>query len=72
MNKTKLNVYRNVLHKVCEKFDGAKEFINQKIEAIYCQEKLSVFDQIIKNKKNDIIWLTYTQGQKFQKFKEKE
>ena len=29
MNKTKLNVYKKVLHKVCEKFDGAEEFINQ-------------------------------------------
>ena len=34
MNKTKLNV--------CEKFDGAEEFINQKTEKICCQTKLSV------------------------------
>ena len=42
MNKTKLNVYKKVLHDVCEKFDGAEEFINLKIEEISCQEKLSV------------------------------
>ena len=42
MNKTKLNVYKKVLHKVCEKSDGAEELINQKIEEIYFQEKLSV------------------------------
>ena len=42
MNKTKLNVYKKVLQKVCEKSDGAEEFINQKIEEIYYQEKLSV------------------------------
>ena len=29
------------------------------------------FEQIIKNGKSDIIWLTYHQGQIFQKFKEK-
>ena len=30
------------------------------------------FGQIIKNKKSDIIWLNYHQGQISQKFKEKE
>ena len=30
------------------------------------------FEEIIKNKKSDIIWLAYYQGQIFQKFKEKE
>ena len=29
-------------------------------------------EEIIKNKKNDIIWLAYYQSQIFQKFKEKE
>ena len=32
MNKTKLNVYKKVLHEVSEKSDRAEEFINQKIE----------------------------------------
>ena len=30
------------------------------------------FEQIIQNKKNDIVWLAYCQGQIFQKFREKE
>ena len=30
------------------------------------------FEQIIKNKKSDIIWLTYLQGKIFKKFKEKK
>ena len=34
MNKAKLNVYRKVLHKVCEKSDAAEEFIKTKIEEI--------------------------------------
>ena len=42
MNKTKLNVYKKVLQEVCENFDGAEEFIDQKIEEICFQEKLSV------------------------------
>ena len=42
MNETKLNVYKKVLPKVCSKFDGAQEFIKEKIEEICCQEKLSV------------------------------
>ena len=34
--------FKKVLHKVCEKFDGAKEFNKETIEEICCQEKLSV------------------------------
>ena len=30
------------------------------------------FEQIIQNKKSDIVWLAYYQGQIFQKFREKE
>ena len=30
------------------------------------------FEEIIKNKKNDIVWLAYYQGKIFQKFKSKE
>ena len=30
------------------------------------------FEEIIRNKKSDIVWLAYYQGQIFQKFKEKE
>ena len=42
MNSTKLNVYKKVLQEVCEKFDGAKEFIRNKAEEICSDEKLSV------------------------------
>ena len=30
------------------------------------------FEEIIQNKKSDILWLAYYQGQIFQKFREKE
>ena len=42
MNDAKLYVYEKVLQEVCEKFDGAKEFIRDKIEEICSTEKLSV------------------------------
>ena len=40
-----------------------------------CEDARNViqdFEQIIQNKKNDIVWLAYYQGQIFQKFREKE
>ena len=42
MNNTKLNVYEKVLQEVCEKFDGAEEFIKEKIEEICSNGKFSV------------------------------
>ena len=42
MNNAKFNVYKKVLQEVCEMFDGAKEFIRDKIKEICSDEKLSV------------------------------
>ena len=42
MNKTKLKVYKKVLQRVCEKFDGTEELIKEEFEEICFQEKLSV------------------------------
>ena len=36
MNNTKLNVYKKVLQEVCEKFNGAENFIKEKIEELCC------------------------------------
>ena len=41
MNSAKLNVYRKVLQEIWEKFDGAEEFIRDRIQEIYCNKKLS-------------------------------
>ena len=38
----KVNVYKKVLQEVCENFDGAKQFIKEKIEEIGSNGKLSV------------------------------
>ena len=40
--KIKVKCLQKVLYEVCQKFDGAGEFINQKIEEVCCQEKLLV------------------------------
>ena len=40
-----------------------------------CEDAINViqdFEKIIQDKKNDIVWLAYYQGQVFQKFREKE
>ena len=42
MNNAKLNVYKKVVQEVCEKFDGAKEFIRDKIKEICRNKKWSV------------------------------
>ena len=41
MKSAKLNVYRKVLQEIWEKFDGAEEFIRDRIQEICCNKKLS-------------------------------
>ena len=42
MNNVKLNVYKQVLQKVCEKFNGAEDFIKERIEELCSNGKLSL------------------------------
>ena len=46
MNKIKIKIYKKVLKNFFEKYDGAEEFINNRIEEIYSQEKLSAEEVI--------------------------
>ena len=46
MNNLKIKVYKRVLKEVSEKYDGAEDFINSRIEEICSQEKLSVEEVI--------------------------
>ena len=47
MNNTKkLNVYKKVLQELCEKFDGAEEFIREKIEGICSEEKVLSVEEV--------------------------
>ena len=41
-NNVKLNVYKKILQEACIKFDGAEEFIRDKIEEYCNNENLSV------------------------------
>ena len=41
MSNTKLNLYKRVLQEVCEKFNGAKQYIKERIEALCSQSKFS-------------------------------
>ena len=41
MASTKLNVYKIVLQKICEKVNGAEEYIKKRIEEL-CNEKKKI------------------------------
>ena len=40
MNATKVKVYKQVLKDICNKYDEAEDFISQRIEELYSDEKL--------------------------------
>ena len=46
MNSIKVKVYEKVLKKVAEKYEGAENFINNIIDEIFVQEKLSAVELI--------------------------
>ena len=41
MSNTKLNVYKQVLQEVFEKFNGAEQYIKERIEVLCSESKLS-------------------------------
>ena len=41
MNNIKVKVYKKILKEVAEKYDGAEDFINNRIDEIRSQEELS-------------------------------
>ena len=46
MNNIKIKVHKKVLKELCEKYDGAGEFINDRIEEICSHENLSAKEVI--------------------------
>ena len=46
MNNLKIKIYKRVLKDALEKYEGAEEFINGRIDEICSQEKLSVEELI--------------------------
>ena len=49
-----------------------QERVNECITNEDAVKAVQEFEQIIQNKKSNIVWLAYYQGQIFQKFREKE
>ena len=44
MNNARLNAYKKVLQEVCEKFNGAEQYIKERFEELYSR-KLSVEEE---------------------------
>ena len=42
MSNTKLNVYKKVLQEVCEKFNGAEQYIKERIKELWSESRLSI------------------------------
>ena len=87
MSNTKLNVYEKGLQELCEKKEledsmgngkrNENTDIQQMAENRTENEEdvatvIQEFEEIIRNKKSDIVWLAYYQSKIFQKFKSKE
>ena len=46
MNKTKIEIYQEVLREVSQNFEGVEEFIKQRIQEICDRKKISVEEVI--------------------------
>ena len=76
IKKTKSEIKRELEESTVNGKRNKNADMQQKVNVcITSEDALKVIqelEQIIKNKKSDIVWLAYYQGQIFQKFKEKE
>ena len=76
IKKTKSEIKRKLEESIVNGKRNKNADMQQKVNVcITSEDALKVIqelEQIIKNKKSDIVWLAYYQGQLFQKFKEKE
>ena len=74
--KTKSEIKRKLEESIVNGKRNKNADMQEKVNVcITSEDALKVIqelEQIIKNKKSDIVWLAYYQGQIFQKFKEKE
>ena len=76
MKKTKTEIKKELEDSIVngKKNENAnmQERVNKCITNEDAVKVVQEFEQIIQNKKSDIVWLAYYQGQIFQKFREKE
>ena len=52
MSNTKFNSYKKILQEVCEKINGAEQYIKERIEALCSESKLSI-DEVTYLFRND-------------------
>ena len=76
IKKTKSEIKRDLEESIVNGKRNKNADMQQKVNVCITNEDalkvIQELEQIIKNKKSDIVWLAYYQGQIFQKLKEKE
>ena len=76
INKTKTEIKKELEDSIINGSENEIADMEDKVNRCILNEDaikvIQDFEQIIKNKKNDIVWLAYYQGQIFQKFRENE
>ena len=76
IKKTKAEVKKDLEESIAKSGRNENADIQEKVNGCRTNEEAvkatQEFEQIIQNKKSDIVWLAYYQGQIFQKFREKE
>ena len=74
--KTKVEIKKELKESIINGKSNENTEIIEKVNNVTTSEDVAKimqeFEQFIENKKSNVIWLTYCQGQIFQKFKEKE
>ena len=74
--KTKVEIKKELKESIINGKSNENTEIIEKVNNVTTSEDVAKimqeFEQFIENKKSSVIWLTYCQGQIFQKFKEKE
>ena len=76
IKKTKDKVKKELEQSIAKSGRNENANMQEKVNGCKTNEDavnaIQEFEQIIQNKKSDIVWLAYYQGQIFQKFKERE
>ena len=74
--KTKVEIKKELKESIINGKSNENTEMLEKVNNVTTSEDavkiIQEFEQFIENKKSNVIWLTYCQGQIFQKFKEKE
>ena len=76
IKKTKSEIKKELEESIAKSGRNENAGMQEKVNGCRTNEDavkaIQEFEQIIQNKKSDIVWLAYYQGQIFQKFRERE